>query len=64
MIRSPRLDRHPEPNDLMRNAGAKSLSIVIPAFNDAENIALVVDAARAMLDQLTEDRRQRRVVHS
>ncbi len=41
--------------DLMREANAESLSIVIPAYDDAENIGIVIEASLAMLARLTDD---------
>lgn len=39
----------------MRRANARSISIVIPAYDDAENIGIVLDASLDLLAQLTDE---------
>lgn len=41
--------------ELMRRADARSVSIVIPAYDDAENIGVVIEAALDLLPRLTDD---------
>ena len=45
----------PPQTDLMSRANAESVSIVIPAYDDAENIGIVIEASLAMLAHLTND---------